>query len=129
MPGKGIQRSTDIYQGREAIIAERRGAALWLKIDEEKRPNGDLSELLRLVSHDPEVRVVVLTGTGDRAFCAGMDLRAFAEGEPLPPGTRSLAFTLAFQAMDRTLAEADVLPLRERIVAALKDKLGVGLRT
>jgi enoyl-CoA hydratase len=30
---------------------------------------------------DPDVRVVVLTGTGDRAFCAGLDLRAFAAGE------------------------------------------------
>ena len=29
---------------------------------------------------DPEVRAAVLTGTGDRAFCAGMDLRAFASG-------------------------------------------------
>ena len=30
--------------------------------------------------NDPDVRAVVLTGTGDKAFCAGMDLRAFAEG-------------------------------------------------
>ena len=30
---------------------------------------------------DPDIRAVVLTGTGDRAFCAGMDLRAFAGGE------------------------------------------------
>jgi enoyl-CoA hydratase len=30
---------------------------------------------------DPEIRAVVLTGTGDRAFCAGMDLRAFASGD------------------------------------------------
>ena len=28
---------------------------------------------------DPEVRAVVLTGTGERAFCAGMDLRSFSE--------------------------------------------------
>jgi enoyl-CoA hydratase len=29
---------------------------------------------------DPEIRAVVLTGTGDKAFCAGMDLKAFASG-------------------------------------------------
>ena len=27
------------------------------------------------------IRALVLTGTGDRAFCAGMDLRAFADGD------------------------------------------------
>jgi len=30
---------------------------------------------------DAGIRAVVLTGTGDRAFCAGMDLRSFAGGE------------------------------------------------
>jgi enoyl-CoA hydratase len=32
----------------------------------------------------PGIRAVVLTGTGDRAFCAGMDLRAFASGALAP---------------------------------------------
>ena len=35
---------------------------------------------------DPEVRAIVLTGAGDKAFCAGMDLKAFAAGEPIGPG-------------------------------------------
>ena len=35
---------------------------------------------------DPEVRAIVLTGAGDEAFCAGMDLKAFAAGEPIGPG-------------------------------------------
>ncbi len=35
---------------------------------------------------DPEVRVVVLTGAGDKAFCAGMDLKAFAAGDPIGAG-------------------------------------------
>ncbi|MGY2010284.1 enoyl-CoA hydratase/isomerase family protein [Nocardia gipuzkoensis] len=29
---------------------------------------------------DPTIRVLLLTGSGDRAFCSGMDLRAFADG-------------------------------------------------
>lgn len=29
---------------------------------------------------DPTIRALLLTGAGDRAFCSGMDLRAFAEG-------------------------------------------------
>ena len=41
---------------------------------------------------DPDVRAVVLTGTGEKAFCAGMDLRAFAEGGSVggsPEGMRA----------------------------------------
>ena len=34
----------------------------------------------------PDIRAVVLTGTGDRAFCAGMDLRAFAAGADMALG-------------------------------------------
>jgi enoyl-CoA hydratase len=30
---------------------------------------------------DAEARVAILTGAGDRAFCAGLDLKAFAAGE------------------------------------------------
>ncbi len=37
--------------------------------------------------HDDGVRVVVITGAGDKAFCAGMDLRAFGQGNrPRPEG-------------------------------------------
>jgi enoyl-CoA hydratase len=35
---------------------------------------------------DPDVRVIVLTGAGDKAFCAGMDLKAFAAGDPIGAG-------------------------------------------
>jgi enoyl-CoA hydratase len=39
-----------------------------------------IGEALVAAEHDSAVGAVVLTGAGDRAFCAGMDLRAFAAG-------------------------------------------------
>ena len=39
----------------------------------------DISELLLRADHDPDVRCIVLTGSG-RAFCAGLDLQAQQAG-------------------------------------------------
>jgi crotonobetainyl-CoA hydratase len=44
-----------------------------------------IGDALEEADHDPEVRVVVVTGAGDRAFCAGADLKALARGEPVVP--------------------------------------------
>jgi phenylalanyl-tRNA synthetase beta chain len=65
---------------------------------------------------------------------AGGDLLADARvfdlyhGEQVGAGRKSLALALAFRAPDRTLTDEDVAPLRERIVAALRDGLGGELR-
>ncbi|MFM9226773.1 MAG: enoyl-CoA hydratase-related protein [Actinomycetota bacterium] len=49
--------------------------------------NGALSSALHAALTDagdnPEVRAIVLTGAGEKIFCAGMDLKAFAAGEDL----------------------------------------------
>lgn len=42
----------------------------------------DLAAALRWCRDAPQVRVVVLTGAGDRAFCAGADLASFAADVP-----------------------------------------------
>jgi phenylalanyl-tRNA synthetase beta chain len=46
------------------------------------------------------------------------------QGEPIPEGRKSLAFSIAYQAPDRTLTDADVKKAREKIVARLAAKLG-----
>ncbi len=40
-----------------------------------------IGEAFTAAEHDDAVRVVVLTGAGDLAFCSGMDLKAFAAGQ------------------------------------------------
>ncbi|KAF2468454.1 delta-delta-dienoyl-CoA isomeras-like protein [Lindgomyces ingoldianus] len=40
----------------------------------------NLSAIFRRLSHDPNVRAVVLTGAGERAFTAGLDVKAASEG-------------------------------------------------
>jgi enoyl-CoA hydratase/crotonobetainyl-CoA hydratase len=49
--------------------------------------NGALSEglsnALTEAADNPEVRAIVITGAGEKIFCAGMDLKAFAAGEDI----------------------------------------------
>jgi phenylalanyl-tRNA synthetase beta chain len=47
---------------------------------------------------------------------------------PIPPGKKSIAFSVAFQSPERTLTDADAAALRERIVDALKRRFGADLR-
>lgn len=63
------------------ILTEQRGAALWITIHREERRNAinpdviaGIHEALRTVASDPDIRAVVLTGAGEKAFCAGADL-------------------------------------------------------
>jgi enoyl-CoA hydratase len=83
------------------VTYERRGAAAVLTIDRPERRNavdGPTAELLSAgyerFEADDDARVLVLTGAGDVAFCAGADLKAiesFAPRLTLPDGP--LGFT------------------------------------
>src|ERR1700728_3023071 len=69
------------------LVKERQGAVQVLRLNRPEARNSLNPELLAAIGlamvaaeRDPDVRAVVLTGTGEKAFCAGMDLRGFAEG-------------------------------------------------
>jgi len=63
------------------IRHERADGITTITIDRPERLNaisietvGELMEALRLVGEDEQARVLVITGAGDRAFCAGADI-------------------------------------------------------
>ncbi len=59
------------------------------------------------------------------------DVRLFDvyQGQQVPPGKKSLAFSLVFQAMDRTLTDAEVETEKRRIVETVARTLGASLRS
>jgi enoyl-CoA hydratase len=85
----------------DQVTYERRGPAALVTIDRQERRNavdGPTAELLAEAQErfeaDDEARVMVLTGAGDEAFCAGADLKALDSlGERLESADGPLGFT------------------------------------
>jgi enoyl-CoA hydratase/carnithine racemase len=97
----------------DELVQERRGAVLVARLNRPDARNALTPDMIRGIGGaitdaeaDPEIGAVVLTGTGDRAFCAGMDLRAFAAG-----GETSLGDDDATRAFFRLLDGAVTIPV------------------
>jgi enoyl-CoA hydratase len=78
---------SDSTETEPVLVKEQRGAVLVLRLNRPEARNALNVALLTAIGtslldaeDDPGIRCVVITGTGDRAFCAGMDLRDFAKG-------------------------------------------------
>jgi enoyl-CoA hydratase/carnithine racemase len=78
------------------LLSETRGHILVLTINRPERMNALSPELSDALigafveaGAEPAIRAIVLTSVGDRAFCAGADLKARAqedaEGKPFQP--------------------------------------------
>lgn len=84
----------------EVLVREQREAVLVLRLNRPDARNALDPELMSQLGHalsaaesDPGIRAVVIVGTGDRAFCSGMDLRGFAESgnKPTPEQLENFA--------------------------------------
>ncbi|GAA4658465.1 crotonase/enoyl-CoA hydratase family protein [Gordonia humi] len=78
-----------------AALVERLGHVMVITLNRPEARNAVNAEMCIIVGDalseaetDPEVRAVVLTGAGDKAFCAGADLKALARGESVIPEGR-----------------------------------------
>lgn len=71
------------------VLCEARERVFWITLNRPARRNAFNDEVAALIADGlreaqahPAIRVIVLTGAGDRAFCAGGDLQAGSEESP-----------------------------------------------
>lgn len=71
-----------------AVLVDRPGNVMVITINRPGARNAinsavsiGVGEALEQAQHDPEVRAVVITGAGDKSFCAGADLKAISRRE------------------------------------------------
>jgi crotonobetainyl-CoA hydratase len=81
---------TDHVQTPPAVLTERRGHVLIATINRPEVRNcvnlavtTGLGDALEEAENDRDIWAVIVTGAGDKAFCAGADLKAVARGESL----------------------------------------------
>lgn len=82
---------TQIDTGTDLILAEKTGPVGWIIFNNPARLNAmklkswqAMGETAERYANDPEVRVVVLKGAGDRAFVSGADISEFEEHRSTP---------------------------------------------
>lgn len=66
----------------DIVLHERRGSAFWITLNRPEKRNAINNDVIAGVSagitaaqQDPDIRCIVLTASGDKAFCAGGDLQ------------------------------------------------------
>jgi enoyl-CoA hydratase/carnithine racemase len=76
------------------LLVEKKGTTLWITLNRPDARNAlsravnlRIQEVAQDIDNDPEIHAVVITGAGDKAFCAGADLKerkgiAAAESSP-----------------------------------------------
>lgn len=75
-----------------SVLVENRDGALVVTINRPEAGNSlnpavgrGIADALGDAATNPDVRTVIVTGAGEKVFCAGMDLKAFASGEDMTP--------------------------------------------
>ena len=73
--------------GNKSVLTDRQGSVLQVTLDRPKAnaidvaTSRELGDVFAGFRDDPELRVAIITGGGDKFLCPGWDLKAAAEGE------------------------------------------------
>jgi phenylalanyl-tRNA synthetase beta chain len=141
-PSKAAQTAAGVFGEVHPSLLEGTWSAFELDLDELARTSREpviyedvitypavKQDLAFAVAED--VSAGELVGAAKEAV--GAELREIVpfdvyRGEQVGPGRKSIAFRVEFRSPDRTLTDEEAAGLREKIVAALKQKFGAELR-
>ncbi|MBR2591810.1 MAG: dihydroxy-acid dehydratase [Oscillospiraceae bacterium] len=119
----------DILQEEPVVLAEKREHVLIITLNRPKAGNSvngelakGLDDALNRAEEDPEVFAVILTGAGDRIFCAGADVKYMAQFGPA--GMKMRAVELAKE----DLKPSDIVS-RKALINAVKIGMMIGCST
>ena len=91
-------------------------------------PSSDVDLAFEVDEGVPAAAVEQALRSADGDLLADVALFDVYRGEPVPAGRRSLAYRIRFQAMDRTLTDAEVAAARARLVDAVESTVPATLR-
>ena len=102
---------------QDAVLLEQTGAAQWITINRPEKRNAINNEVIARIREgylkaesDPEIRVIVLTAAGEKAFCAGGDMQpgqGFAFDYSQPNAEYADLFRLAVNATTPCIARVN----------------------
>lgn len=91
----------------DSVLFRQTGTVAWLGLNRPKQLNALSLEMIRLIrqyldeiARNPSVELVVMYGEGDRAFCAGGDIRALYDAKDEPHLDTAVAFFSEEYALD-----------------------------
>jgi len=124
-------------------LPKLRICAAELRLEPLVRPHWQLTPMKPISSYPPVVedlafevteevtvsKVAGIISDAGGALLADVDLFDVYRGDPLPPDSKSLAFRLTYQSVERVLGEQEVTQMRQRIVKAVERAVGGRLRS
>ncbi|NJK41572.1 MAG: phenylalanine--tRNA ligase subunit beta [Acaryochloridaceae cyanobacterium SU_2_1] len=115
----------------EQLARQQKRATLFSAYSSYPAADRDLAFFIDSTVSVAEIEQTIWKATGGRQASLLKIVELFDEyqGEHVPVGQRSLAFRLVYQSRDRTLTDAEVNPLHQKVREALEKQFQVSLRS
>jgi phenylalanyl-tRNA synthetase beta chain len=121
-----VQRVCLLELDLEALLAEAPSLYYYQPVSRFPAATRDLALIVDEGLPAVQVRDAIVEAGG--RLLHSVELFDVYRGEPIPAGKKSLAYTIAFQAMDRTLTDEEVNQLQTKMQKKLQNVFGAQLR-